>query len=305
MQLSDLRIFKAVVEEGGIIRAARALHRVQSSVSARIRQLESSIGAALFVREGRRLRLTPRGELLLSYAERMLRLAEEAERALGDTSPSGVLRLGALESTAASRLPPILAAYHKVHPQVRIELTTAPNDALITALLERRVEAAFVAEAGGNRAGLSMLPLFRERLVLVSSASHKPIKVRRDVAGDSLVAFPPGCAYTRVFERWVGRKTLSTLRVLEFNSYHAILACVSAGTGIALVPESVLNSAHRRHIAIHKLPRIQEEVVTPVLWRKQEVSAALLALIEGLRSGYWQRSSESVRRPTGSSAPRI
>ncbi len=300
MQLSDLRIFKAVVEEGGIIRAARALHRVQSSVSARIRQLEASVGAELFVRDGRRMTLTPRGELLLSYAERMLRLSEEAQTALGDSAPSGVLKLGSLESTAASRLPCILSAYHKAHPQVRIELTTAPNDALIAALLERRVEAAFVAEACGNTAGLSMLPLFRERLVLVSSASHKPIRIGRDVAGDSLISFPRGCAYTRVFERWAGRKTLSTLRVLEFNSYHAILACVSAGTGIALVPESVMNSAHRRHLATHKLPRVQEEIVTPMLWRKQDVSAALLALIEGLRSGHWQGSSESKRRPAGS-----
>jgi len=301
MEFSDLKIFKTVVDEGGIIRAARALHRVQSSVSTRIRQLELSTGAELFVRGGRRLTLTPRGELLLSYADRMLRLSEEAETALANTAPSGVLRLGSLESTAASRLPAVLSAYHKAHPQVRIELTTAPNDALVTSLTERRIDAAFVAETCGSNAGLSMLPLFRERLVVISSTAHPPIRTAKHVRGDSLIAFPRGCAYRRAFERWAGRRTLATLRVLEFNSYHAIIACVAAGTGIALVPESVLEIADRRFIAAHRVSRVHEEIVTPILWRKQEVSAALLALLELLKTiGDVHRRASPIRSAAAS-----
>src|SRR5690349_2444009 len=75
MDLSDLLIFKTVAEEGGILRAARKLHRVQSNVTTRIKQLETSIGAELFFRERQRLVLSPRGEKLLTYADQLLRLA--------------------------------------------------------------------------------------------------------------------------------------------------------------------------------------------------------------------------------------
>ena len=83
MELSDLKIFKSVVDEGGVARAGRALHRVPSNVSARVRQLERSVGTCLFYRNKQRLTLTPHGERLLEYAERLLRLSDEARAALG------------------------------------------------------------------------------------------------------------------------------------------------------------------------------------------------------------------------------
>ena len=105
MDLRDLRVFVAVVEEGGILKASRKLHRVPSSISTRIKQLEASMNSRLFHRHKQRLHLSPSGELLLPYAVKLLRLADEATCALDGTVPSGMLRLGALESTTASRLP--------------------------------------------------------------------------------------------------------------------------------------------------------------------------------------------------------
>src|SRR5437868_6130885 len=75
MDLAALAIFRAVVRENGVTRAAAKLHRVQSNVTTRIKQLEEELGAALFVRDGRRLVLTPAGHTLLPYAERLLALA--------------------------------------------------------------------------------------------------------------------------------------------------------------------------------------------------------------------------------------
>src|SRR2546421_7435859 len=108
MDLADLRIFKAVVEEGGIVKASRKLHRVQSSITTRIRQLEASLGTELFYRSKQRLFVSPSGELLLGYAEKLLRLSQEAREALGGSAPRRVLRPGALESTTASLLPCVL-----------------------------------------------------------------------------------------------------------------------------------------------------------------------------------------------------
>ena len=275
MELSDLHIFRTVVREGGIVRAARRLHRVPSNITTRIKQLEASIGVQLFTREHHRLTLSQRGERLLVYADRLLLLSEEARSVLSGTPPAGVLRLGALESTAASRLPAILAAYHKAYPDVSVELITGTNDALIGAVIDRRVEAAFVAEAPATKE-LAYQALFRERLVIISAASHAPIRRPQDVDADSVIAFPNGCYYRRVLQRWLGERRMSSIRVLELGSYHAIVACVASGTGIALAPESVLETV--QHAAA--LPKVHSDVVTPLIWRASEQSPALVALRE-------------------------
>jgi DNA-binding transcriptional LysR family regulator len=277
MDLADLQIFKTVVEEGGIVKAARKLHRVQSNVTTRIKQLEASVGAELFVRERQRLFLSPNGESLLAYADRVLRLAEEARSAVAGRAPRGVLRLGALESTTASRLPAVLARFHQAYPEVRIELRTGTNDVLTAAVAQRALDAAFVAERPRDRA-LSCRPLFRERLTLITAMAHRRVAGPPDVEGDSVIAFPNGCAYRRVLERWLGARRMAAVRVLELGSYHAIVACVASGTGIALVPESVLDTVQAAEVARHRLPKVHAEVTTPLIWRTAETTPAIVAL---------------------------
>src|SRR5260221_12724214 len=105
MDLVELHIFKTVAELGGITRAATALHRVQSNVTTRVKQLEERLGAKLFHRQGRKLVLSSEGRLLLTYADRLLRLSTEAQAAMKGHAPHGLFRLGSLASTAAARLP--------------------------------------------------------------------------------------------------------------------------------------------------------------------------------------------------------
>src|ERR687897_784366 len=90
MELSDLHVFRTVVQAGGITRAAERLCRVQSNVTTRIKKLEDDLGVALFVREGKRLRLTSAGAVLLDYAGQMLTLAENAREAVQERTPRGV-----------------------------------------------------------------------------------------------------------------------------------------------------------------------------------------------------------------------
>src|SRR5881628_3234335 len=131
MELTELRIFKAVAEHGGITKAAAALHRVQSNVTTRVKQLEEHLGTKLFHRQGRRLVLSSEGKVLLAYADRLLRLSSEAQAALKGHGPHGLFKLGTLESTAATRLPPVLARYHRDYPAVRLELVTGTSGALV------------------------------------------------------------------------------------------------------------------------------------------------------------------------------
>src|SRR5262245_11416284 len=141
MDFAALQVFKAVADTGVISAAAKRLHRVQSNVTTRIQQLEASLGAQLFVRDKGRLHLSPAGELFLNYVDKLLKRSQQARDAVSGEVPRGVLRIGTLESTAASRLPPLLSRYHKKYPAVRVELMTGTTDALIDAVLSRKVEA--------------------------------------------------------------------------------------------------------------------------------------------------------------------
>jgi len=276
IDFTDLQVFRVVVEEGGIIRAARKLHRVPSNVTKRIKQLESSMGVTLFHRDRQRLHLSPTGELLRGYADRLVQLSEEARAAVSGTNPRGLLKLGALESTAASRLPGLLAAFHHRYPDVRLELTTGTNDFLVQAVAGRRLDAAFIAEPPSRV--LAHIPVFRERLAIISSADHPPIRRSQDIKSASLIAFPDGCAYRRVLQRWLGHDVFSTKRMLELGSYHAIVACVASGAGIALVPESVLDTMPQTPVRRHALPKAMADITTPLVWRDGEISPPVLAL---------------------------
>jgi DNA-binding transcriptional LysR family regulator len=277
MDLVDLLIFKTVADEGGISKAAHKLHRAPSSVTTRIQQLEASIGVTLFNRQRQRLQLSATGRLFLEYADKLIRLSDEARAVISSEKPKGVLRLGALESTAASRLPHVLADLHRRYPEIRVKLTTGTNDALVSKVLDRQLDAAFIAEAPVALT-LECIPVFQERLIVISSLSHRPIRRARDVDGASLIAFPEGCAYRRVLLRWLGRESLGMLRTLELSSYYAIVACVASGVGIALIPESVLDTIPNARVLRHSIPKSQNHIVTPLVWRRSEVSPPVLAL---------------------------
>jgi DNA-binding transcriptional LysR family regulator len=144
--LSALEIFRTVAIEGSVSKAAIRLNRVQSNISTRIKQLEQQLEKSLFLRHNRGLTLTPDGQLLLAYAERFLQLSMEASEALKAGKPSGVFRIGTMESTAATRLPEILSRYHELYPDVQIELETGTAGWLIDRLQNYDIEIAFTAE---------------------------------------------------------------------------------------------------------------------------------------------------------------
>jgi DNA-binding transcriptional LysR family regulator len=282
MDLAELRIFKAVAEQGGITKAAAALHRVQSNVTTRVKQLEARLGAKLFNRQGRRLVLSSEGKVLLGYADRLLRLSSEAQAAVKGHAPHGLLKIGSLESTAATRLPPVLARYHRAHPAVRLELVTGTSGALVSKVLREEVEAAFVAEPFPAK-NLEMLHAFTEELVLITPKNHPRIRTPKDIGQRTILGFTTGCSYRRRLEGWLGRSSIVAERVMEYGSYHAIVACTAAGSGIAVVPKSVLRAVGAQdQVAVHRLPASVAKARTMLVWRRGHESSALKALREEL-----------------------
>lgn len=285
MDLDDLHVFRAIVREGGVTRAASHLHRVPSGITTRIKQFEDRLGTALFRRQGRGLVLTEAGQTLLGHAERILQLADLAEQDMrGGGVVRGTLRIGSLESAAGVRLPPILSDFHARYPDVSIELQTGTTARLLQQLDRFEIEAAFVSEPfEGER--LSSRPAFHEELVLISARGHPPLCHATDLGGATLVAFPQGCSYRRRLMEWLAEGGASPGRVLDLASYHAIVACVAAGTGVAIVPAEVLDFAVLGvSVQRHPLPARISANRTHLVWTG-EPSPPLRALLDVLGPG--------------------
>jgi DNA-binding transcriptional LysR family regulator len=279
IDLDSLEIFRTVVQEGGVIRAAEKLHRVQSNVTTRIKQLEQRLGRSLFRKQGRGLVLSPEGELLLSYAQRLFRLADEAESELRSGRAMGVFRVGSLESTAGSRLAPILSRFHQQHPGVVVELVTGTTGALLQKVANFEIEAAFVSEPFTPGA-LESRKVFEEELVLITGKDVASARRASDLAGMTLIAFANGCSYRKRLEDWLGASAVLPARTLEFASYQAMVACVAAGTGFAVVPRSLLATLHAaKDVRQHELPVRIRKNRTHLVWNGAP-STSLQRLLE-------------------------
>jgi DNA-binding transcriptional LysR family regulator len=283
LDLESLRIFRTVVDEGGVIRAANKLNRVQSNVTTRIRQLEEHLDARLFRREGRAIRLSAEGHTLLAYADRLLRLADEAVSEMRTGKPRGVFRLGSLESTAGSRLAPILSRYHALYPDVTVELATGTAGALVTRVINFELEAAFVSDPF-TAPSLQARPVFDERLVLITSKAIGKVSGPVDIGRSTLIAFAQGCSYRKRIEEWLGSANVVPERILEFASYQAMIACVAAGTGFAVVPKSTLEALRATHsVRQHALSKRFSHNRTHIVWNG-EPSPSLRGLLSLLTS---------------------
>jgi DNA-binding transcriptional LysR family regulator len=282
MDLDDLRIFRAVVQAGGVTRAAEKLNRVQSNVTTRVRQLEADLGVQLFIREGKKLHLSPEGKLLLDYADRLLDLAQEAREAVHDAKPRGLLRLGTMESTAAMRLPVPMNDYLRRYPQVTLELRTGNTTMLATAVLAGELDAALLADPVAD-APFEKVPIYDEELVIVAGADHPPIKSPRDAKPQAVLAFESGCSYRQRLQDWFAHHGEMPDRIVEISSYHAMLGCAVAGMGISLLPRNVLATfPDAKLLSVHSLPPGLDRVQTQLIWRKGTHSPKVRALMEVL-----------------------
>lgn len=278
MNLDDLHIFCCVVREGGVARAASRLNRVPSNVTTRMKQFEERLGVALFRRQGRGLVLTESGRILLGHAERLLQMADAAEQEVRAGTARGTLKLGSLESTAGARLPPLLSSFHLQYPDMAIELQPGITDALLRMLDRHEIDAAFVAEPF-EKGRLSSLPVYDEELTLISAKGALKIRGAQDLAGQTIVVFPHGCSYRRRLTEWLAEEGVSPGRILEFGSYHAIVACVAAATGIGIISAELLDRAVLgAEVQRHPLPGRLRINRTHLVW-SGDVSPPLQALM--------------------------
>ena len=294
MDIADLQTFRAVVEHGGVTAAAAQLHRVQSSISARLSALERDLGCALFERVGRRLQLTPEGRHLYERSAALVQDLVALRQELAGTGPGAVLCLGAMESTAAVRLAPVLAQLRRAQPGMRLSLRTGTTGALLQGLEQHALDAVLVA-GPANRPTLDWQPVFEEELVLITPLPL-PTALASGAAADGdlnaaplpatgLVTFSAGCAYREVALDWARAQGLPPGPATEIGSYHALAAAVTAGMGLGLLPRAVLGSLDTRGLQVQALPEAWARQTTWLVTRQGPASAALRALVQALRGG--------------------
>jgi len=250
---------------------------VQSNVTARIRALEVGLGCQLFARASRGVSLTPAGQRLLPYARRIAALLEDARRAARDDGgPAGLLTIGSLETTAALRLSPLLADYAARHADVDLVLRTGTTCEMIEAVLEHRVEGAFVCGPVAHPE-LEERTMFQEELVVLAAPGVASLDALLRGRETRIVVLRAGCSYRQRLEALLARRGVAAPRLLEFGTLEAIFGCVGAGLGITLLPRALVGgvwSAGR--VSVHALPPADARVDTVFIRRRDGFTSSAL-----------------------------
>jgi len=231
-----LRSFIAIADSGSFSLAAKQVHRTQSAVSMQIKKLEELVGKALLTREGRLNQLTHEGELLLSYARRIMQLNDEGISILKRPELAGSVRIGLPDDYAARFLPEILAHFARAFPQVQVEVTCLPSNNLITLLDESKLDLALTTSPELQVEGTQLLR--REPTVWVTSGQHL-VHEQRPLP---LALFDSNC-YCRRWATSALEKNGIDYRVAYTSpSIMGLIAAATAGLAVTVISRSILPS---------------------------------------------------------------
>ena len=293
--LRQLRYFVAVAEERHFGRAAKRLAMTQPPLSQAIRALEEELGVALFARTKRTVELTPVGADLLPEVRKLL-AAAEGLRPLAQSlarGEAGTLALAFVSTADYGLLPQLLREFAGRYPGVRLQLAEATSDVQIDELVAGRIDAGLVIPPVPPRhaAGLSYLPVVREPLVVAMPAAaapdgpeDEPVHLA-DLAALPLVIFPRRLApgFYDIITGCYGAAGETPHIGQEAIQMQTIVSLVSAGMGVALVPQSLRN-LRRTGVAYRPLAGDAPVVETGLVWRTGDVSPVLAGFIDVVRA---------------------
>jgi DNA-binding transcriptional LysR family regulator len=239
LDLDLLRSFVSVVDAGGFTRASERVHRTQSTVSQQIRRLEESVGRPLLHREGKSVSLTEEGERLLSYARRLLVLAEEARTTISQPTGHGVVRLGVPEDFAAYRLTELLSDFARSRPGLRLDVRCDLSVKLASDIARQDLDLALLKRLPGESSAVATWP---ETLKWVTGARY-PFQVNEHPV--PLAVFPQGCLYRNQAVHALEAAGRSWRVAYNSPNLSGIQAAVSAGLGISILPDVAILADHR------------------------------------------------------------
>ena len=273
MDLKQLSTFHRVMTHMSFTKAATELRYAQSSVTAQIKGLEATLGTELFERLGGKIRLTPVGERLVPYAERILALVDEAKDSLFDQAePSGTLTVGAVESLISYRMPVLLEFFHHRYPRLHLILQSISSGEVHESVRRGVQDVGFLIEAETRHDGLETKVLGVERLVAVVAPGH-PLNRASQVSTSDLRMFPvlaPGtdCSYRTLLESEFNRCAETPISLLEFGNIESVKQGIEAGVGVSVLPAAAVAGAVKagRLSVLDWQPSF--EVFSQIVWRQ-------------------------------------
>jgi DNA-binding transcriptional LysR family regulator len=267
MDLRQLEIVRVVAENGSFTAAARILHVSQSAVSRQVLLLEEELREPLFVRLGRRVRLTPAGESLLQLSRRVLADVRETTNAIveGQKKLSGTLHLAGGMTVCLHVFPALLKEYRRRHPDVEVKLTTGGTPHLLERLRAGAVDVALLT-LPVDAADLTQVPVMKEELLVVAQASHPLVKRRklrpRDLHGQPFVLFERGSSTRRVIDEMFATEQVHPRIVMETENVEILKALVAIGMGMTIIPYQAIQrevrAGHLRWARIEGVTLLRE-----------------------------------------------
>lgn len=286
MELRYLKTFRKVAVFGSFSRAADHLFLAQSTVSTHVKSLEEELGVPLFDRLGRQIGLTGAGELLFRQCKRLLAIEEETLAEITSyTEPKGSLTIRTPQTVSTYYLPPVLSAFSKKYPKVRLEMTGC-TFSVERELRSGTIDLAFLLTHEFSSPNLHYEVIGKERLFLVTNPLHPLADRKRIVLSDltdtTLMLAKTDCAYRRPFEQQLAEKKVSPASVMEFNSIEAIKQSAVAGAGIALLPERAVRAeVDSKKLSVLNVELAPDETSIWMIWHKDKwISPILKAFIE-------------------------
>ncbi len=249
--LDQLRILKAIAQEGSFKRAADSLYVSQPAVSLQVQNLERQLDVPLFDRGGRRAQLTEAGHLLLTYGEKILSLCQETCRAIEDLQnlQGGTLIVGASQTTGTYLLPRMIGLFRQKYPDVAVQLHVHSTRRTAWSVVNGQVDLAIIGgEIPAELAeSLEIIPYAEDELALVLPVFHPLAKLeniqKEDLYKLQFIALDSQSTIRKVIDQVLTRCDIDTRRLkieMELNSIEAIKNAVQAGLGAAFVSTSAI-----------------------------------------------------------------
>ena len=242
MEIRQLRAFVAIAESGTFTAGAQRVHVTQAAISMQIRQLETEIGARVFVRAPRHVILTEAGEHLLRRARQMLREHDAAIDEIAELAGAerGRLRIGSASAMVLTdQLPTILKELRKQHPRAEISVNSGTSEALVDQILAGELDIAFVSLPVDAR-GIKTDRLSEDQLVAIASPRHKLAKQKTisayTLAGERLILGERGGNTRRLIDQFFAQAGVTLRVAMELSRQQAIRRMVEEDMGVGIVP---------------------------------------------------------------------
>ena len=263
MDSSLLKVFVEVARENSITKAANKLNFAQSNVTSRIKQLEKSLGFALFHRVPKGVILSKEGEKLYPYAVEIVKKVELATFSMKNINNQEHLIIGSTESNATTRIIPFLQQLHSDFPNMSLELITNTTREITKELLDYKVDIAFISGMPKS-SDLMILNKVNEDIVIVEPDNAN--------APNVFLSFKNGCAYNEFGQTYLKNSSNEDFKTLEFGNYEIILGCVKAGMGKSLLPLSIVKKhKYENDLKITTLPKELANMPTCLVCRKDNI----------------------------------